>query len=228
MPREIEEPTVTKEPWASGEREVLRHPAYAQVAIHHVSGGGSLYGSDFEHHHSVRLTISRSELHRDLARDWHFEREELITIELSEAQYATMISAPNRCGVPCTLERFNGEMIPGLPHRNSTKLYSEEIGRKLADTVAELEKQRDQIKAEIVKLPKKVQESILAPIQKAIRELSDNAPFVMNSFAEHMEETIEKAKVEVNAYVTHTIMRAGIETLSGGKPLLEIAQKAAE
>jgi len=223
--RLIQDPETTNEPRAGDmEREVSRHPAYAQVSISHVSGSGCLYGSDFEHHNYVTLSIKRSELHRDLARDWHFEREELIEIALSEAQYATMISAPNRSGVPCTLQRFNGEMIPSLPRRDSTKLYDAEIERKLYKTVEALERQRDEIKAAVGKLPKKVQEQVLGPIEVAIREIKHNTPFVMESFDEHMEASIEKAKVEVNAYVTNTVMRAGLAVLQGGTPLLEIAQ----
>lgn len=229
MARPIEEPSVTKEPWgADVDREVSRHPSYAQVAIHHVQGRACLYGSDFEHHNFVILTIKGSEMHRDLARDWHFERNTIVEIALSEAQYATMISAPNRTGVPCTLQQKDGKMIPGLPRRDSTKLYDAEIERKLQATVESLEKQRDEIKSAVSKLPKKVQEQVLGPIETAIREIASNTPFVMKSFDEHMEASIEKAKVEVNAYVTNTVMRAGLESLQGGTPLLVLAQRAAE
>lgn len=227
MSRLIEEPTVTNEPWAADQdREVSRHPAYAQVAIHHVQGKACLYGSDFEHHNYVILTIKGSELHRDLARDWHFERNTIVEIALSEAQYATMISAPNRTGVPCTLQQHGSKLIPGLPRRDSTKLYDAEIERKLRATVESLEKQRDKIKAAVSKLPKKVQKTVLEPIETAIREIASNTPFVMKSFDEHMEVSIEKAKVEVNAYVTNTVIRAGLAAIQGDAPLLTLAQAA--
>lgn len=229
MPRPIEEPAITNMEWAGKmEREVITHPAYAQVAIHHVQGSAYLYGSDFEHHNYVTLTIKGSEMHRDLARDWHFEKEVIVEIAMSEAQFATMISAPNRSGVPCTLQYKGNEMISGLPRRDSTKLYNAEIERKLDSTVAALKKQRDEIKDAVIKLPKKVQEQILGPIEKAISEIAHNTPFVMQSFDEHMEESIEKAKVEVNAYVTNTVMRAGLASLQGETPLLALAQRAAE
>ncbi len=228
MARLIQEPIMTKERGFGDEREVSRHPAYAQVAIHHVQGSACLYGSDFEHHNYVTLTIKGSELNRDLARDWHFEKETIVEIALSEAQYATMISAPNRSGVPCTLQYRNGEMIPGLPRRDSTKLYDAEIERKLQRTVDALKRQRDEIASAVSKLSKKVQQDVLGPIERAIMEIGSNTPFVMKSFDEHMETSIEKAKVEVNAYVTNTITRAGLASLQGERPLLEIAQRAAE
>jgi hypothetical protein len=223
MRRPIVEPATTSELGPGGiGREVSRHAAYGQVSIHHVQGASHLYGSDFEHRSYVRLSIKRSELHRDLAHDWHFEREPLIEIALSEAQYAAMISAPNRQGVPCTIEHVNGAMVPGLPRRDTTKLYNAEIERKLHDTVRLLEAQRDAIKAGVSKLPKKAQEEVLRPIETAIREIGGNTPFVIRSFGEHMEQTVVNAKIEVNAYATNTIVRAGIAALGLDAPALPI------
>lgn len=223
--RKIVEPEKVRGNFASDEEEVLRHPAYAQVSIHHVSGHADLYGSDFTHQNYVTLTIKRSELHRGLARDWHFEKDELIEIALSEAQYATMISAPNRQGVPCTLERYHGEMIPGLPRRDSTNLHSDEFKEKLSKTVAALKQQRIEIEAAVVGVSKKMREQLLGPINTAIREIESNIPFLVDSFSEHMETNIEKAKVEVNAYVTNTIHRAGLDALQGNTPMLTFEPK---
>lgn len=220
MTRSVVEPTVTQERWAGCDTEVWRHPAYAQVSISHVSGSADLYGSDFTHQHYVTLRIKSSEMKRDLSRDWHHEREELIEIALSEAQYATMVAAPNRSGVCCTLQHFNGEMIPGLPRRDSTHIHKDEFREKLQKTVRELKVQREEIEKATSSLAKKLREAMLGPITSAIREIESNIPFLVQSFDEHMETNIEKAKVEVNAYVTNTIHRAGLEALQDGRPAL--------
>lgn len=226
--RKIQEPTVSKETRGGEEYEVLRHPAFGQVSITHVSGRANLYGSDFEHHHYVTLTIKRSELHRNLSRDWNFERELVTEIALSEAQFATMISSPNRSGVPCTFLHTEHEVVPSLPRRDTKKLYDAELEKKLKKSVAELEAHRDEIRTAVVKLPKKVQEQVLGPIERAITELKSNTPFVIKSFGEHMEESVERAKSEINAYVTNTVMRAGLTALQSGDPVLEIADKSEE
>lgn len=229
MARPVVEPTVTRGKWGADDREVLTHPAYAQVSISHVSGSSDLYGSDFTHQNYVTLSISRSELHRDLNRDWYFEREELIEIALSEAQYATMVAAPNRQGVPCTLQHFDGKGIPGVPRRDSSRIPNEEFKEKLAQTVTTLKAQREEIEKATSGITKKLRGQILEPINTAIREIEANAPFLVNSFEEHMESNIERAKVEVNAYVTNTIHRAGLAALQGEKPMLEYnASEAAE
>ena len=58
-------------------------------------GSTNLYDSDFRHNHYMTITIRASELHRDLNRDWHFGRNELIEVALTESQWATFVSAPN-------------------------------------------------------------------------------------------------------------------------------------
>lgn len=228
MGRPVVEPTVTRDKWFGGaDRKILSHPAYAQVSIHHVSGLSDLYGSDFTHQHYVTLSIKRSELQRDLNRDWHFEKEELIEIALSEAQYATMVAAPNRQGVPCTLQMFDGKGIPGLPRRDSSRIPNEEFKEKLSETVRTLKEQRDEIEKATAGITKKLRGQILEPINKAIREIEANTPFLVQSFEEHTETNIERAKVEVNAYVTSTIHRAGLAALQGEHPMLEYGSKEA-
>lgn len=213
----IEEPKVISDKTLWQESEIQTHPAYAQVSIHHVSGNINLYGSDFTHHNFVTLSIRRSQQHRDLSRDWHLEREELIQVALSEAQYATLVSAPNRSGVPCTLQRVHGEQVPELPRRDSTKLHDDEFRSKLEKTIEMLKTQRREILSATSKLSKRMQQELLIPIDAAIREIESNIPFLVRSFSEHMETSIEKAKVEVEAYVTSTIHRAGLDVLRGAE-----------
>jgi hypothetical protein len=71
------------------------HPAFGQIGASRVSGHIQLYDSDFHHNAYMTISIRRSELHRSLNRDWHYGRDELIEVALSEAQWATFVSAPN-------------------------------------------------------------------------------------------------------------------------------------
>lgn len=68
MARERLAPTETTEKGPGGSMTtILRHPAYGSISVSHVTGNANLYGSDFAHQHYVTITISRSELRRDLA-----------------------------------------------------------------------------------------------------------------------------------------------------------------
>jgi hypothetical protein len=51
--------------------------------------------------------------------------------------------------------------------------------------------------------------------------LTDTTGFIADSFDEHVEKTVEKGKIEVNAYITSAVQRVGLDTLqSGNVPLL--------
>lgn len=223
--RPIQPPTETTDHGPGGmEQTVSKHPAYGQISVYHGHGGGrDLYGSDFEHHNTVTLRICASELRRDLNHDWHFARREFIEVEMSEVQYAAMVGSPNRGdGVPCTIRSVDGELIPGLPRRDTTHIYSEEVAAKIANTLTELKRQRAKMAASVASLSKVKQQEFLGAIDKAIQEIEANLPFVVKSFNEHVESSIEKAKVEVEAYVTNTIHRTGLSVLRGAAvPQLE-------
>ena len=224
MSRNVVEPQTVKVNSAVSET-VTTHPAYAQIGVHRVSGGHKvLYDSDFQHQHYVVIRIARSQLHRGLNRDWHFERDELIEVALSEAQWATFVSSPNMgSGVPCTLQRLKGEEIPKLPDPiNRADQFGTELSNKLAGCQAVL----DDLLAQISDsgLSKVKQQQLTASVHKVKQEIGCNANFVVEQFDEHTETTIEKAKQELHGYMTHAIQRAGLATLTEGKLPLQLAE----
>lgn len=161
----------------------------------------------------MTITIRRSELHRDLSRDWPYGREELIEVALSEAQWATFISSPNSgSGVQCTLSHINGKMVPGITAPKPVhEKYSQELKGTLSEitsTLNELAKEMDGAlsKTKVADLRKR--------LEMAASKVVNNTGFVANQFDEHMEHTVEKAKVEVNAYVTGVVQRAGLDAIA--------------
>lgn len=202
---------------------VLTHPAFAQIRASRVSGGNTrLYDSDFTHNHYMTITIRRSELHRDLSRDWHFGKNEIIEVALSEAQWATFVSSPNiGSGVPCTLQRLQGEgVIPSLPPRDLSATFKKEVDTDMKEAVEFL----DALSADIAKsgLSGKKINALNGQVRMARMRITSSLDFVASQFSEHMETTTEKAKQEVHGYVLSTIQRAGIEALTGGKLPLAI------
>jgi len=198
------------------------HPAYAMIGASRVSGRTNLYASDFKHQNYMTISIRRSELHRGLNRDWHFGREELIEVALSESQWATFVSAPNvGSGVPCTLEYFQGKLVPGLPQPPSrVDQFDAEIQERLKKCLKTLD---DGIAAVQEVGLSKVKQDKLASIFKGVRtEIMSNLPFVAEQFSEHMEDTVEKAKQEVHGYMLQAMNRAGLSALNGGTMPLQI------
>ena len=50
--------------------------------------------------------------------------------------------------------------------------------------------------------------------------LKSNIPYLAEQFAEQMDKTVTEAKAEVEAYVTQTIQRTGLDALEDMKPQL--------
>ena len=199
---------------------VTTHPAFAQIAASRVSGHAHLYDSDFSHQHYINVTIRRSQLHRTLSRDWAFGTEDLITVAMSEAQWATFVSSMNMgSGTPCTLQREGGKSIPSLPPAESVDhQFKHEVRATLLHISEELKKCVSGIDGPLGKGSAK---ELRAQIEHLSFALVDSTSFVSTRFDEHVEETVEKAKVEINAYVGNAVARAGLEALSGGRAVIE-------
>lgn len=222
MARKIVQPVT--EPHGDGTKTT--HPAFGQITVHRVQGATNLYGSDFTHHGFVSVAISRSEMHRNLSRDWHFARGEIVEVWLSEAQWATFVSSFNLgSGVPCTIASDHGEIVPGLPERKTFKLYAEEASESMAETIAKLRALEENMVAATSKLSKKAQDEVMRSVRDAIATLTSSIPFVRQSFDQHIEEGVERAKVEVNAYMMNAVREAGLQALATPQTPLLIEEK---
>lgn len=191
----------------------LSHPAFAQISASRVSGAANLYGSEFTHQHFISITISRSELNRSLNRDWPFAREELIEVSLSEAQWATFVSTLNHgSGVQCTLSHLQGEMIPGIRQQKpQSERFAKEMQQAVADIQDELRKLAGDLNGPLAKTK-------AAELRKQLEWIAEkvgtHTVFVANQFDEHMEETTEKAKIEINAYIANAVQKAGLNAIA--------------
>lgn len=216
--REAQEPIdATTEDDRLGRR--YTHPAFGQIAAHRTTGGNmSLYGSDFVHDNSIRISIHHSELHRYLNRDSHFARRQIIEVTLSEAQWATFVSSLNHgTGTPCTLEYVQGAPMPRIAHRREKDIVKQELDERIRHVSSLFEAAIADIEANVAGLSKAKQNAVLERLRRAYKEVSDSMPFAARSFEEHMESTVEKAKVEVEAYVQNHAIRAGIAAIAAGQ-----------
>ena len=76
-----------------------------------------------------------------------------------------------------------------------------------------LQRLREELQANTAGLSQKKIGHLLSAVDQAITELSSNLPFVADSFDEHVEEKIEKAKQEVHGYMNGVLTRAGVAQL---------------
>ena len=216
MAKHTEEAPVTVEDGRNG--TITTHPAFAQVSVHRINGSRVLYGSDFRHHSFVRVTVQSSDLRRDLSHDWHYGRQHLIDFDMSEAQWATFVSSFNiGGGVPCTLHYVDKKVVPDIPLRDERNEYKKEMNKNLDSLVATIDAAIGRINEMTTGLSRPKREAVVAELTTVRQQLASNLPFVVKSHDEHMEKRVEKAKIEINAYMTQVIHRAGLNALTDGR-----------
>ena len=202
----------TRREGGTHEDYIEEHPAYGMIGASRVSSspGEYLFGSDFQHQHYVTVSIYGATLHRSLSRDWVSAGDQMIEVALSEAQWASFVSSMNvGHGVSCTVQRKQGiGILPGIEAITDRRdQINAEVMDKMNDALATLTELRDAA-------PNK---KLRAMAEQAMQQLKSNIPFVADQFDEHVEKTVEKAKIEVNAYVTQAVNRAGLAALGGAQ-----------
>lgn len=228
MSRTIEEPVETIKSGPTGGISVT-HPAFAGIQASRVTGRTHLYGSDFTHNHYVRVRISKSTLNRSLCTDWPMDASlPYVEVEMSESQWAQFVSSMNAASTQCTLTYRNGEAVPGLPEPSKrTDQFASEARKTMESSVQAIRESIAEVDALTVSAKAKAQ--LKSKLHAALRNLDANVQFVADQFGEHMETTVDRAKTEVNAYVNHTINRAGLAAIENGHaPVISIEYHSQE
>lgn len=198
------------------------HSAFGQISVSHISGSRVLYDSDYVSNSFVRITITKSELKHNLSRDWHFPREELITVDMSHAQWVAFVSSSGHgSGVPVTLDRVAGKRCGELPPRSMVEEFKGDMSDRLANAVAQMDEVLKQLKDD-PKIPAKKREEISNKLLQARYDMSNNLDFVADSFDKHIEKGVNKAKAEIHSHMNMSLQRLGIESLKGKSGVLQI------
>ncbi len=195
------------------------HPSYGLIQISRISGGiGPLFGSSIDHHGSIRLRVSRASICRDLHRTWYSDSGgQVIEVEMSAHQFAEAITTLN-CGfgVPCTIRHLLGEHPEDPPAVHDRKQFLGEFSAVMKELADQLRKHREAVVAILEKksLTKADREAILEGFRKVERDVGANIPFIHEQFNEAINKTVAEAKAEVDAFVTHAVVSAGLAALA--------------
>lgn len=201
------------------------HPAFAMIGASRWSStpGTYLFGTDFRHQNMVVITVKGATLSRSIGHDYVHDRgrePDMVQVALSEAQWATFVSTLNMGdGVACTLMAHDGDQIPGIvPTTDRREQFNAEVDQRLQHSVQLIREIDDAIAAS--SLSAKAKAELRAKADKAAQELDSNLAYAAKTFDQHAEKTIEHAKIEVAAYVTGAIQRAGLAALGATPPVM--------
>ena len=202
------------------------HPSYGIIGAYRVTTGApgeSLFDSDIQHQQSVILRISKAERKRELQRDWIFAREEIIEVQMSEAQWASFVSSMNTSGVPCTLTAVQRERIEGLP-------FAPRLEESMRDTRDAAKRAFDGIASafrvyeETPSSPKAAKDEARRTLQATIDNAVPNVAFAGKSLSEHAENVVQKARADVEAMVASKATSLSIE--DSGYPMIGSGEKS--
>lgn len=205
-----------------------KHPAYGMVQFSRVTGSPQvLFGSSIQPQSWIELTIRRGEVNHDLGKDWFFGHGEIISVQLSPAQFAELLTSMNvGTGVPCTIEHVNGEKMPRLTMEDIPKEaasiinHMREKGQEITKHFQRFEDKMKQLVGE-KKISKKMADEIEGTFFKLKQDLQSNLPFYLDQLNKSSEKIVVAKKAEVDAFVSTIITRMGLEKLDEVKKMIE-------
>ena len=190
------EPTVD----ADGEES---HPSWALIGVSRVMAGGKgvpMFDSDVRHNNFVVLRVQTATRKRDLHRDWIHSDKLVMEIEMSEVQYASMISTMNSGdGVPATLRYVrDGKLqeVPPAPFDSRLEQTHTEVTSKTHETFGRIEEAWKVYKA-------KPNAANRRELELAIQNASSNIDYAAKSLTEHAEAVVQKARADIEAMVVN-------------------------
>lgn len=192
----------------SQEEKKIEHESFGMVGISRATCnvGLNFHGSDVRHSSFLSLRIYKSRINRHLHKDWHHSQEKIIEISLTHAQFSEMVSNMN-CGdgVPCTINNLNGKRMESTPDRSKKDEYVGEFSKDVEDLKLLLKEARDEMKSlqEKTGASKKEKGSVLSKIEKALREVTSNMPFIKKSFNKSLNRAVDDAKRNIEGHVLH-------------------------
>ena len=217
--KELDENYTVKENSMGGED--IHHPAFGVMRFSRIHGArkNTLFGSSIYHGDTINVTISRACLHRNLNNDWYHEKNQIIEAEMSQAQFAELITSMNQCpGVPVTLRYTERDgYLPTVTFIDK----KDEFRKELKETIADYSEKNQQNfeKAKEILNKKSISKADRNELLSIISNLTNNsqfnshANFVYEQFIEQMDKTVLQAKGEIEAFTQNKLFAIANQAL---------------
>ena len=208
---------------------VQRHPSFGMItASRYSTTGQTLFGSAIKHHSGVTISISRASVRRNLSNDWYHGEERLIEVNLSENQFAQLITHMNQApGTPCTIADLNitelnriaaGEGYKRIPQQSENPAR-QKIEDEFKDAMKELGAQVEKLilQAKALKDKPSVSKSdrqVFISTAESVKSKIDSAvPYIQGQFNEAVEDVLIDAKADIEGFVSQLVRQMGLEAM---------------
>ncbi|MEV0443592.1 hypothetical protein AB0I46_32210 [Streptomyces spectabilis] len=204
------------------------HPAFGVAVVTRRSGGGrSLFQSDLVHNETISLSVHEATRKRDLSHDWVHPGQRLVEIEMSLAQWGSLVSSVGLgSGVPVTIRRTERDpFVPEIPYQPRTAESLREV-REVTDRMYARVRAATTALHEAIHEKKGVRatKEALSALENAVAGAGSNAQFTVDSLVEAGEQVVAQARADIEAHVLEAVRLTGaepsIETSSFDAPAL--------
>lgn len=196
---------------------VDRHEAFGVASVVRRQGTPcTLFQSDLRHNETIALTISTAERNRDLHTDWTHPRETLVEIEMSLAQWGSLISSMGiGSGVPVTIRHTEKHPnTPGLP-------YQPRIAESVAETRGAVNRLLARARETLDALGEAITEKqgvrairdALRDHDTTLRNAENNAEFAVKTLTEAAEKVTAQARADIEAQIITAVHLAGVASI---------------
>ncbi len=189
------------------------HPAFGVITVTRASGTPrTLFQSDLQHNETIVLSVRRAQRSRNLIRDLIFPRREIVEVEMSLAQWGSVVSSIGiGSGVPVTIRSVDQVLQPGLP-------YQPRIAEAVAETkqtvqrLMEGARQTFDVLKSAIEGKKGIREvrDALFHHESSLRNTESNAGFAIKQVTEATETVVAQAKSDIESHILNAQMQTGL------------------
>lgn len=195
------------------------HPAFGMLSFNRTHGGHStLFGSSIQHNDTIYMILREGSVTRGLNDDWYCGGNEILEVEMSQSQFAELITSMNvGTGVPCTIRYMKGQGgIPKPDFINKREQITNEFKESMDGKMDDAKKLYQEVK-EIFETKKSIgkgdREQILNKIQRIAYGVTSESKFIFDQFQEQMDKTITEAKGEIEAFAQNKLLSIAQQAL---------------
>lgn len=203
------------------EHEVHSHPAFGNISMVRLPGGNDLFGTDTPNLGCMRITITKAEMHRDLSRDWHHQREGLISFDMSYSQFAQFITGAGiGSGTPVTLRSYRSGEYQTVPpitrHKTVREIHAQEITDMTQEVVADVAQCLKDLNQALEggRPSMKDLRSVASKLEIAAGHLPARMKFMLDQAKEVLDKSVVEAEIEVQSYIDAHAKQLGLKHIT--------------
>lgn len=205
----------------------IEHPAFGIIEVSKQTGTDrELFGSELGHSSRICITLYKASEERYHGHSRYCTDNRIAEFVMSESQWARFVSSSGISeGTPCTLNAYQQGNYVRLPEiegqKNARQKASLEFKRDVLKTM-EKGKKLEQKVAELIekgKAGKQELKELLGMVQQSLGRFEDDAQYAAEVFEKQIEKIVDSGKLELEAHLSQTAQRIGLDSLKGGNYL---------